>query len=166
MSAHTHPCPRSAATPDGLDPEVPARPQRRVVEACPAGFQPVDKLVGTPQFKDQILAMVAHELRGPLTPLQLAAGALRLASASQPEMSRLIDIIDRQLSQIARLAEDLSDFTRIARGTLRLHMADIGPVDVLDDSLAGAAAAAAKEGQTFTLQAPDRTLFFKATPFG
>jgi signal transduction histidine kinase len=164
MSAHAHPLPRSAATHDGHDPEVSDGPHRRLAEACPAGSQPVDKLVGTPQFKDQIVAMVAHELRGPLTPLKLAAGALRLASASQPEMSRLIDIIDRQLTQIDRLAEDLSDSTRIARGTLRLHVANIGLIDVLDDPLEGAAAAAAERGQTFTVQAPDRTLRLQGDP--
>ncbi len=68
-----------------------------------------DEHVDALRFKDEILAMVAHELRGPLTPLQFAADHIRRASADRPEVLRSVDMIDRQIAQITRLAEDLMD---------------------------------------------------------
>ncbi|ABE36443.1 histidine kinase [Paraburkholderia xenovorans LB400] len=110
------------------------------------------------KLKNQVLAMVAHELRGPLTPLQLATQLMRRASADRPEVLRSLDMIDRQIAQIARLAQDLMDATRIDRNVLRISRDHLDVVGFLAAPLAAAALATAKRGQTFTLQFADRTL--------
>jgi signal transduction histidine kinase len=108
--------------------------------------------------------MVAHELRGPLTPLQLAAQLIRRASADRPEVLRSLDMIDRQVAQIARLAEDLMDATRIDRDALRMSKDRLDVVAVLAAPLAAAALAAAKRSQTFTVQIADRMLRVEGDP--
>jgi signal transduction histidine kinase len=66
------------------------QPQQRPTGAftTPAS-QPVRQFDAL-RLKDEILAMVAHELRGPLSPLQLAAQLIRRASADRPEVLRSV----------------------------------------------------------------------------
>jgi signal transduction histidine kinase len=92
--------------------EMIERPFRQTAIALLNDFRSIDDHVDAPQLKDQILAVVAHELRGPLSPLRLASHLIRRASADRPEVLRSIDMIDRQTTQIARLADDLMDVTR------------------------------------------------------
>lgn len=117
-----------------------------------------------PRLKNEILAMVAHELRGPLTPLRLAAHIIRAALADRPDMLRVIDMIDRQISEIGRLSEDLVDATRVDHGALRLNRLNVDVVAVLADSCEMTATAAAMRSQTFTVRMPDRPLRIECDP--
>ncbi|WP_120302180.1 sensor histidine kinase [Paraburkholderia sediminicola] len=120
--------------------------------------------LNAPQLTDEILAVVAHELRGPLTPLRLAARVIRLASAGQPEVLRMTDTIDRQIDAIARLAEDLMDATRVGRGELRVSKVQIDLTDFLTDPLEAVTLAAARRSQTLTIQIPSGTLYIEGDP--
>lgn len=116
------------------------------------------------RLKDEILAMVARELRGPLTPLQFATNLIRRASAGQPEVLRSVDMIDRQITQISRLADDLMDAMRVERGALRVSKVPVDIVAVLAAPLAAAALAAALRKQIFTVQISDRSLWVYCDP--
>ncbi|WP_429322488.1 sensor histidine kinase [Paraburkholderia sp. GAS448] len=147
---------------DGTDEIIEPLRQSTVVPFN--GFRPVGDRVGAPKLKNQVLATVAHELRGPLTPLQLATQLIRRASADRPEVLRSLDMIDRQIAQIARLAEDLMDATRIDRDALRMSQDRVDVVAFLAGPLAAAALATAKRNQTFTVQIADRTLRIEGDP--
>jgi CheY-like chemotaxis protein len=74
------------------------------------------------QRKSDFLAVLAHELRNPLTPIRNAAQLLarsRDAGAGVPD--RAVRIIERQVAQMARLIDDLLDLSRIARGKVLLR---------------------------------------------
>lgn len=120
--------------------------------------------VDPPQPKNEVLAMVAHELRGPLTPLRLAAGVIRSALADRPDMLRLVDMVDRQINEIGRLSEDLMDATRVGQGWLRLNKVNVDIVTVLADPCETTASAAAARGQTFIVQIPDPALRVEGDP--
>jgi signal transduction histidine kinase/CheY-like chemotaxis protein len=77
--------------------------------------------------KNEFLAMLAHELRNPLTPIRNAVQVIRLAGPDQPDLNWARDVIDRQVSHLVRLVDDLLDVSRITRGKIRLQME---PVDV------------------------------------
>jgi signal transduction histidine kinase len=115
------------------------------------------------RLKDEILAMVAHELRGPLSPLQLAAQLIR-ASADRPEVLRSVDMIDRQIAHIVRLSEDLMDAMRVEHGALRVSKVQVDVVAVLAAPLTAAALAAAQRSQTFAVQIADRALRVEGDP--
>src|SRR5688572_27025542 len=68
--------------------------------------------------KDEFLATLAHELRNPLAPLKNAAELLR-NPAAEPAWCR--DVIERQVSHLSRLIDDLLDVSRIARDKLELR---------------------------------------------
>ncbi|RDJ98161.1 hypothetical protein DLM46_34470 [Paraburkholderia lacunae] len=168
MSLHPVSFQWSVSTPDARHADVADKVMERPLRQAAVVFfnrsAPVHGHDDTPQLKDQILAMVAHELRGPLTPLQLATQLIRRASADRPEVLRSIDMIDRQITQIARLAEDLMDATRVDRGALRLSKVCVDVVAALAAPLTAAALAAAQRGQTLTVQIADRTLRIEGDP--
>jgi signal transduction histidine kinase len=89
---------------------------------------------------------------------------IRMALPDRPDILRLIDMIDRQVSEIGRLAQDLMDATRVDQGGLRLTKANIEIVAALADAHGMTAAAAAAKGQTFTMLIPDRNLRVEGDP--
>ncbi|MFC5583241.1 diguanylate cyclase domain-containing protein [Rhodanobacter terrae] len=79
------------------------------------------------------MAIVAHELRNPLTPLRLAADMLVNPSAtSEIPIERLQVIIDDQVTYMTRLIDDLLDGSRLSAGKLRIECTDIDLRDVLN----------------------------------
>src|SRR4029077_4704032 len=58
--------------------------------------------------KDEFLAMVAHELRNPLAPLRNAAEVLGRSASPESERTRaLVEIVQRQVTNLSRLVDDL-----------------------------------------------------------
>lgn len=71
--------------------------------------------------KDEFLATVAHELRGPLAPIRHAAEIVCRAEHARPEVRKACEIIDRQLRQMSEIIDDLLDTSRIGRGQVKLN---------------------------------------------
>lgn len=71
--------------------------------------------------KDQFLAMLAHELRNPLSAISNALQVLRHSAPGDARAGRAQDIIERQVHHQVRLVDDLLDVTRIARNRMKLH---------------------------------------------
>jgi PAS domain S-box-containing protein len=70
--------------------------------------------------KDEFLACLAHELRNPLAPIHYALASLKSPRTTPEQRKRAEEIVDRQLSLMSRLLDDLLDFTRISHHTLEL----------------------------------------------
>jgi signal transduction histidine kinase len=71
--------------------------------------------------KDEFLAMLAHELRNPLAPIRNAVQVLRLIGLKEPPVLQARDMIDRQVTHMARLIDDLLDMSRLSRGKILLR---------------------------------------------
>jgi signal transduction histidine kinase len=69
------------------------------------------------RMKDEFLAMLGHELRNPLAPMVMALQVMRLRGGA----SRELDILERQVSHLTRLMDDLLDVSRITRGKIELR---------------------------------------------
>ena len=69
----------------------------------------------------KFLAMVAHELRNPLIPIQTAAGLLSRALSDEPLLAQLQAAIKRQVALVSRLVDDLLDGSRVSAGKFRLE---------------------------------------------
>ena len=72
------------------------------------------------RHKDEFLAMLAHELRNPLAPLQNAVQIMQRRPSVDPQLVWMREIIERQLAHLSRLVDDLLDVSRITRGKIRL----------------------------------------------
>lgn len=71
--------------------------------------------------KDEFLAILAHELRNPLSPIRTALAILRRQARPESELLRITAVIDRQVQQMARLLDDLLDVSRITLNRLELR---------------------------------------------
>ena len=70
--------------------------------------------------KNDFLAMLGHELRGPLAPLSNALALLGLGDPDRETVRWVRDIMERQVRQMVRLVDDLLDLSRIMQGKLQL----------------------------------------------
>jgi signal transduction histidine kinase/DNA-binding response OmpR family regulator len=79
------------------------------------------KLEDNDRRKDEFLAMLAHELRNPLSPIQNATGVLQRA-LDERQRRWATDLIQRQVAHMVRLLDDLLDVSRITRGKIDLRL--------------------------------------------
>src|SRR4029079_19571681 len=85
--------------------------------------------------KDEFLAMLAHELRNPLAPMRNALQLLRLKGSDPAALDQLREMMERQLSQMVRLIDDLLDVSRITRGKLALRKERVELSAVIRDAV-------------------------------
>jgi signal transduction histidine kinase/CheY-like chemotaxis protein len=79
------------------------------------------------QRKDEFLATLGHELRNPLAPLLTGLQLLKLAGLQDPVAIRVSAVMERQISHLIRLVNDLLEISRITRGVIEVHRE---PVDL------------------------------------
>jgi PAS domain S-box-containing protein len=72
--------------------------------------------------KDEFLATLSHELRNPLAPIRNSVFVLSRSAPGSEAAHRAQVIIDRQVTHLTRLIDDLLDVTRIARGKIQLQL--------------------------------------------
>jgi len=116
------------------------------------------------RMKNNFLAMLAHELRNPLSTVQYAEQLLRLKVPQTPEVAEVLESIDQQLGLMTRLVEDLSEISLIATGKLKFRPER---VDLSALMLAVAKACAARieeDGHRLTVKAPAEPLYLAADP--
>jgi signal transduction histidine kinase len=97
--------------------------------------------------KNEFLAMLAHELRNPLSTLQLSLEMMRLIPGVGPErVVRQHEVMARQARQLTRLVEDLMDVSRVSRGKVELHTAQADVSLLAAEALEMVQAAIAEKG--------------------
>ena len=71
--------------------------------------------------KNQFLAMLAHELRGPLAPLRNAVHLLGATTLDESQLQWAHETMERQITHISRMIDDLLDVSRITQGKIQLR---------------------------------------------
>jgi PAS domain S-box-containing protein len=71
--------------------------------------------------KNEFLAVLSHELRNPLSPIRNSLFILERTALGGEQSKRALDVIGRQVSQLARLVDDLLDLTRVSRNKIQLQ---------------------------------------------
>ncbi|KQW37098.1 hypothetical protein ASC76_18020 [Rhizobacter sp. Root404] len=82
----------------------------------------------------EFIAMLSHELRNPLAPIRNAVTLLQRVS-SEPTLKRSTDIIDRQLTNLTRIVDDLLDVSRITGGSIHIARQQVNIVEVVNASI-------------------------------
>ncbi|WP_413558623.1 ATP-binding protein [Bdellovibrio sp. HCB209] len=95
----------------------------------------ISELEKVNEEKDQFLMTVSHELRTPLNSILGWTEILKDSNTPGEDMSRGLDIIDRNAKSQARIVEDLLDSTRIMAGRLRLDKADVDLVEIAQHAI-------------------------------
>ncbi|MFL6714039.1 MAG: response regulator, partial [Sulfurifustis sp.] len=81
--------------------------------------------------KDQFLAILAHELRNPLSAIHNGVQLLNTPNLSDRQFAWARDILGRQLRHLTRLIDDLLDVARITSGRIKLQREPIEVSDIV-----------------------------------
>jgi diguanylate cyclase (GGDEF)-like protein len=106
----------------------------------------------------KFIAMVAHELRNPLNPIRTAAELLKRVRGDQALLANLQGIIERQVTHMSRLIDDLLDGSRAGFGKLRLECSAVNIVDVIGVAVDTCRPAMNARRQTLALHLPSEPL--------
>ena len=80
-----------------------------------------DELRDADRRKDEFLATLAHELRNPLAPIRNGLNLLRMSGADGAAAAHVHEMMERQVSHMVRLVDDLLELSRISRGQIELQ---------------------------------------------
>jgi hypothetical protein len=116
------------------------------------------------RMMSQFLAMLAHELRNPLAPMRNAISLMQLEPMANPVLRESRDIIDRQLSHVTRLVDDLLDIGRLTTGKVRLRKERLQLADVIERSLETARPLADARHHTLGVEVPAELVWLDADP--
>jgi signal transduction histidine kinase len=113
------------------------REQRRFVPQDPArnrDHAARDRVDALSRRKQDFLGLLSHELRNPLSAIQVALAVMR-ARQNIDAGQQARSVIERQVAHITRLVDDLVDSARIERGTLSLKLEPLDLRDVLETAV-------------------------------
>lgn len=79
------------------------------------------RTVEASQRKDELLALLAHEMRNPLAPIRNSLHLLRRGLDDPRFATELYEVMDRQVDRLARIVEDVLEISRLSRGLVDLE---------------------------------------------
>jgi len=121
----------------------------------------VEQLKDADRRKDEFLALLAHELRNPLAPIRNGLQVIRMAE-ERAARERAQAMMDRQLSHMVRLIDDLLDVSRISRNKMELRRTRLLLPDVVSSAVETVRPAIDAAGHELTLSLPDEPIHLDA----
>lgn len=109
-----------------------------------------------------VLAMVAHELRNPLTPISMIAE--RMVRLPSDQLPRMRELIESQVQHISQLVDDLLDVSRASTGKLRIDRRDVDMLQILSDAVDACGPVMTEQKQHFDAHLPDGILMVSGDP--
>ena len=85
--------------------------------------------------KDEFLATLAHKLRNPLAPIRMGLQLMKRAGNQATTVEQTHDMMERQLTQLVRLVDDLMDVSRVSRGHIELRKERVPLAAVVKDAV-------------------------------
>jgi signal transduction histidine kinase/CheY-like chemotaxis protein len=116
------------------------------------------KLLDADQRKDEFLATLAHELRNPLAPIRFALETLK-GDAPQATATRAREVIERQVTQLVRLVDDLLDVSRITTNKIQLRREPLDLARLMETAVESITPLANPSGVTLDLQLPAQPIY-------
>lgn len=110
--------------------------------------------------RDDVLGIVAHDLRSPLGAIQMAARALAVAGDGKERRS--IEVIERASGRMSSLIDDLLDIARMEAGQLRLRRRRYDARELIEETVLGARPLADAAGVSVGLRCPERAVTLHA----
>ncbi|MGH7446500.1 MAG: GAF domain-containing sensor histidine kinase, partial [Longimicrobiales bacterium] len=112
--------------------------------------------------RDEVLAVVSHDLRNPVSRVRLAAEMLLETNQAPEEARNMIGIVIRAADEMTRLIGDLLDVVRIEAGRLSIEPAPIALAALLERIDESHAAAARAGKLTWHVDPPPAPLVLQA----
>lgn len=112
--------------------------------------------------KDEFLAVLAHELRNPLSPLVTGLDLIRTFNIQHDGLNQIREIMERQVSHLIRLIDDLLDMARISSGKINLQIGCVSLADVIKQAVASVESLVNQSGHTLVVNEPEQPLLVAA----
>jgi CheY-like chemotaxis protein/anti-sigma regulatory factor (Ser/Thr protein kinase) len=108
--------------------------------------------------------MLAHELRNPLTPISIAAYVLGRLGHNEPRIKWAQDVIERQVTHLTRMVDDLLDASRIVRNKIALKKEPIEFAALIEHFMESARLLAERKRQRLVVRVPEQAVWLKGDP--
>ncbi|MDQ3365617.1 MAG: PAS domain-containing protein [Myxococcota bacterium] len=116
-----------------------------------------EKLLESVLRRDEFLAMLSHELRNPLASVVTATQLLKGVNLAH-EQTRLIEVVDRQSNQMARLLDDLLEASRVTQNKVEIRKLPMDLRAVVEEAAAAVRSMMTASELRFTFEIDARPL--------
>jgi two-component system CheB/CheR fusion protein len=116
-----------------------------------------EKITESVVRRDEFLAMLSHELRNPLASVVTATQLLK-GVTHDAELTRLIEVVDRQSHQMARLLDDLLEASRVTQNKVEIRKLPMDLRAVVEEAAAAARSMMTANGMHFSFTIDPRPL--------
>jgi two-component system, sensor histidine kinase and response regulator len=138
-----------------------AAAERRALEAHEAQHRLVSELARERERlqhalaeRDEVLAIVSHDLRSPLSNVSMVLDALAEDELDPDELARLVGVAQRSVGRMVRLIGDLLDVARIEQGGLSLEIGDHDAAQLAGEVVESMRLAAERQGVMLAVDLP------------
>jgi PAS domain S-box-containing protein len=121
-----------------------------------------DVLRNADRRKDEFIAVLSHELRNPLMPIRNAIQILKLRGGGDMQLAWACNMIERQVTQMAHLLDDLLDLSRIGQKKLELQKLWVSLDSILDAAVEASRPLCEQAGHRFELNALSEPIHLEA----
>jgi len=121
-----------------------------------------DALADLHRRKDEFLAMLSHELRNPLAPISNAVHLLGLRKDEDRIQQKARSIIERQLTQLTRLVDDLMEVSRITSGRVQLRLDRVVVSGIVERAVESIRPLIEQQGHELTVSLPPKPIWLNA----
>ena len=121
----------------------------------------VEALEEADLHRNEFLAMLSHELRNPLAPIKNALAVMLLSGVSEPSLDWARSVVERQVSHLTRLVDDLLDVSRIAVGKITLQRKPLDVSQVVNGAVEASRPLIDSRGHQLTVVLPSEPLLIE-----
>ena len=114
--------------------------------------------------KEEFLAVLSHELRNPLAPIQTALDLLECRGLREAGTERELATIKRQVQNLKRLVDDLLDVSRISRGKIELHKGFVELAPLVTQAVEALRPSFEEHRQKLHVSIPEESICLEADP--
>lgn len=111
----------------------------------------LEELEHSARRMNEFLATLSHELRNPLAPMRNALTVMQLRPDDPQAIQKSVGLVERQMSHLTRLVDDLLDVGRIASGKIELRHEPVDATEIIALGIEAAEPALAAKSQTVTV---------------
>ncbi len=123
-----------------------------------------ERLRDADRRKEEFLAMLAHELRNPLAPIKNGLEVMRVGDLEASKLTRMREIMTRQVDHLIRLVDDLLDISRINQGRIELKKTCVDLSDMVHDAITACRSLISDRGHKLTVILPPHPVRIEADP--
>ncbi|GAB5545338.1 MAG: hypothetical protein SangKO_050980 [Sandaracinaceae bacterium] len=113
--------------------------------------------------KSEFIAVLAHELRNPLAPLQSAIELLE-EDRSEAVVDRSLEVMRRQVAHMTRLVDDLLEVNRMSRGTIELRRQLVDLRDVIQAAVESVSGGVKRQDHVLSIDVAPGAMVMDADP--